>query len=168
MRHILAAIAVSTAFALGGCDDRKEHSDIKVTNDDGTTVTIKSHDGKVVVQSDDRKTVFRSATGEDAIEVKTPDFVPVYPGAKVQTTSSTSTDGGKGGMMIFYSDAAPKQIVAFYKKKAASEGFKETMNMEASGTLMFSASDESSKTGMNVVVREDGGKTMTQVMWSEK
>jgi hypothetical protein len=62
--------------------------------------------------------------------------------------------------------AAPADVIGFYKKRAEGAGFKETMNMNMAGQLMYAA--QSGDETVQVMAAKTGDGTHAQVNWSRK
>jgi hypothetical protein len=117
-------------------------------------------------------------TGADGAKVeigagataKMPDYLPLYPGAKVTSSFTGQDKNSAGGVVTFHSDAAGADIIAFYKGKAKAAGMSDTMNMDSGGTMMYVGSNEQAKTHVQVTVTKasDGSGSDASVAWGSK
>ena len=94
---------------------------------------------------------------------KLPAWVPVYPGAKVEShMSGTGTDGdqmAEGGVYQFTSSDSPSQVMGFYQDKARDLGMKVELTTATAEGGHFSAAEEDSNRSIVVLVgtRSGGG-----------
>lgn len=134
MRNI--TILSAAAMLLAGCG----------SSDEGT---IETGDGESVayeVDRDDGETQVR-ITGEDGEEMRInsgsgaaaqlPDGYSLYPGASVVSTTTMSQADGQGALVIMESDAAPEEMVRFYRQQAEAAGITIGMEMNSNGTMMI-------------------------------
>jgi len=133
----------------------------------GSEETIETEQGTVTVDRDDDTTTF-SMDGGDKLQVKAgenialpedfPKDVPVYPDATLVTSMATP----EGVMISSRSSADPGDVLAFYKKELASEGWKleAEMNMGPQRMLTFSKGDRQA----TVTLSSDEGETQISLM----
>ncbi|HEY1962107.1 MAG TPA: hypothetical protein VGG69_06805, partial [Rhizomicrobium sp.] len=105
-----------------------------------------------------------NANGVD-VGGKLPAFVSVFPGAKV-VSSATGSDANGGGTVVMETNSPPADVIGFYRTKAASAGFKQNLDANDAGSLLYSASS-GSKT-VQVLASKDAEGTHAQVTWSGK
>ncbi|HEY2444158.1 MAG TPA: hypothetical protein VGI20_00275 [Rhizomicrobium sp.] len=175
---------VAICLLLAGCDQSPKSNDITVKGEDGNLTvnangqkfTMKAGDGKsgnftmsgdnghfTLHASDGKENVDINATG-DTSSLKLPDFVAAYPGGKMQSSVTGAGSHGGGGTFTFETADAPEKVIAYYKQKSASAGFKEGLNMNTGTTTMFSAI--SGKKAIQVVAATSGAGARVQVNWS--
>ena len=131
-------------------------------NYSGGGYTIKSGDGTATVSTG----VQAAATAASGL----PDFAPLFPGAKVENaTSAISSEGGDAqGVTVTYTvDVAPEKVIDFYKDKAKAAGFKTQMDANMGAALMFVASDEATKRGLQVIASGKGDSASVVMTWSK-
>jgi hypothetical protein len=186
MRHTFVTLAAAGCLLLAGCDQNSssKSNDVTVKGEDGNVTinangqkfTMKAGDGKsgnftmsgdnghfTMHASDGKETVDINATG-DTSNLKLPDFVAAYPGGKVQSSVTGAGSNGGGGTFTFETADAPEKVIAFYKQKSESGGFKQALNMSTCTTTMFSAT--SGKKAIQVVAATSGSGARVQVNWS--
>jgi hypothetical protein len=165
MRISTAAMAFGAALIVAGCGQKKE----------GDSVTIRDKGGNVTVSANGEHVTMHSDNGKATVDVNTngvsvsglPPFIAVYPGAKVVTSATGTDGGGTGGTLIMEAaKAAPADVIGFYKQKAEGAGFKETMNMNMGGQLMFTA--QSGDESVQVLAAKTDEGTHAQVSWARK
>jgi hypothetical protein len=159
MRALSIGIAIAIGLAIGGCDQKSEKKK------DHVSITGGGH--KITIQSDKGQAKVEIATDEKGLSVKTPDFVSIYPGAKVLSSLTGADDSANGGGVAYTTSASPADVIAFYRKKAKAEGMKETMNAEMGGTRILAAKNEKTGESFHVnAVPSDGG-TQASLFWSK-
>lgn len=159
MRLVIAATAIA-ALALTACGKKPEADKPSVTvNANG--YTVKGNDGSA--------TITTGSGAASAAAAKTPDFAPVYPGATVESTIAgvgSENGEGQGGSVVFNTRASPQQVIDFYKQKTGAAGLTPQMSADMGQALMFAASDDATKRGVQVIVSgKDGGSNVT-VTWA--
>jgi len=114
-------------------------------------------------------TITTGSGAASAAAAKTPDFAPVYPGATVESTIAgvgSENGEGQGGSVVFNTKASPQQVIDFYKQKTGAAGLTPQMSADMGQALMFAASDDATKRGVQVIVSgKDGGSNVT-VTWA--
>lgn len=161
MRAIATTAAIAVILTLTACDNsdtgsKSDEGSISVSNG-GRDYTFTSADGK--------KQVHVSAAGEAPVDM--PDFLPLYPGAKVQASMvNAQTPGAGGGGLNFMTPDSPGKVIGFYRKKARAAGMTESLHSIAGPSAMLIAENKGKKTGMHVVTTKDGDQTNVQLYWS--
>ena len=154
-------------MVLAGCGKKHEEESrhITISGKDGN-VTISGNGEHFTMKSDNGKTTFEVNAGGLGANVKMPAFLPLYPGAKVQS-SLAGTDGkGGGGMVMFETGARPADVIGFYKQKSAAAGFTESFNMQSGDMTTFASGAKEGKKGMQVVATKTDHGANVQVTWS--
>lgn len=118
MRGLMMAAAAG-GLILAGCGDRRSHT---VTDPDtGERVTVESGTGA------------RAPTNM-------PDFAPLYPGARIESsmagTSSGESGAKRGGMVTFRVNAGAEQVAAFYRQALDRSDLSERNEVNMNGVLM--------------------------------
>ncbi len=163
MRAYLLPIVCVVALAGCGRNQDQQHN-----------VTVSGNGGTVSVSGNGEHMTIKDTTGKESVEINSngggvpanlPDFVPVYPGAKVTSSVVGNGNNGNGGMIIEQTNASISDVIAFYKQKSAASGFVEAMNMNTGGTTMFTATSSDKKKSINVVASTSNGSTQAQITW---
>jgi len=162
MQKIFAVVMIGTAVALAACGKKDEQ---KTVYSDGTNTVTQtgSGDHMTITGSNGEKVEFGSGAS-----AKMPSYLSLYPGAKITSSFTGQGKDGGGGVVTFHAGAAPAQIIAFYKQKAAAAGMSEAMNMETGGTTMFAANNDKAKTSLSVTATKAADGADAQVTWSTK
>jgi hypothetical protein len=162
--------------------------DLEVINVDnaGRRLTIRDRrDGKeVTVSYDDVKNGHISFSARDEngkvgqVDIgggagKLPSWVPVYPGAKVEShISGQGNDGderSEGGVYQFTSGDSPSQVMSFYQDKARDLGMKVELTTATSEGGHFSAAEEDNNRSLVVLVgTKPGGGASGSVTFKRK
>ena len=91
---------------------------------------------------------------------KLPSWVPVYPGAKMESHVTASSDGerlAEGGTYSFTSADSPSQVMSFYEDKARDLGMKVELTTATAEGGHFSATEEDSSRSLVVQVGTRSG-----------
>ena len=188
MRHVLTIATAAACLALAACDQNSKSNDVSVKGQNGTVTISANGQNFTMKASDDKHANFtmtgngshftmKASDGKQNVEInatgganaKMPDFVAIYPGGKVQSTTISSGKEGNGGTLSFQTAAAPAAVIAWYKEKAASEGLSKAVDMDMGGTTMFTAHADGEKKTLQVIAASSGaGGAQVQVNWSAK
>jgi len=162
MRTIIAATIAATAIGLVGCGK----SDTKVYSNGKDSVAVsQSGDHMTVTGSNGEKVEFGNGVTATA---NMPSYLPLYPGAKVTASFTGSGKDGSGGVVTFSANAAPADIINFYKPKLTTAGMAQTASMEMGATTTYVAANEASKRSVSVSATKSGDGTTVQLTWSGK
>jgi VCBS repeat-containing protein len=181
---MIATVAACSVVA--ACDQNSKSNDVTVKGENGTMTisangqnfTMKAADNKsgnftmsgngshfTIKASDGKQNVEINTTGGDA-NAKLPDFVAVYPGGKVKSTTISAGKDGAGGTLSFETSAPPATVIAWYKQKASNEGLSKAIDMNMGGTTMFTAHAEGGKKTLQIIAASSAGGAQVQVNWS--
>ncbi len=138
-----------------------------VINEDGkeTSMTIKG-DGKdggsINIETPEGKTKI----GSNSVD-SLPDWLPQYPGVKIEGNYSTETNESSGVGYNFSTNDSLQQVVDFFETRLKAEGFKITkstsqVNGQNSGSVV--ANDANDKRHIVVNVSTDEGQTKVYVV----
>lgn len=100
--------------------------------------------GKVKVNVGDNKVSYKTDEGEFSFEEggKLPDGypsdLPIYPGAKLTSSWSTSDDDSKGMSLIWGTNDSIGQVADYYKKELEAKGWKITSSFSQAETSTYS------------------------------
>jgi len=167
MRRSFVMLLAALALAACGKSDKDSNRVVISGKDGDVTITSNgtSNGEHVTMKGADGKTSMEINAGGMGANVKLPDFVPLYPGAKVQSSVTGNGSGGAGGTYMFDTTAAPADVIAFYKSKAAAAGLAETLNLtNGQGITYVASANEGKKTIQVVAVKADNGAHV-QVIW---
>jgi hypothetical protein len=133
-------IAAAAVLALAACS--KPGKSVAVTTKEGEKVTV----------------------GEGAGPSHMPDYVKLYPGAKVLA----SVDNGAAGTISMESQDAPDKVLAFYRQQAAGAKLTSVTEVNESGAggghmLVFTG--EGGKPTLSVTAQASDGKTTVGVTY---
>jgi hypothetical protein len=158
--------------------------DIDVLSYDDKTGTIKVKDkktGKIMEMNfEDAKngnfTIKEEGGKEGKVSISgsggnpPPDWVPVYPGAKQQSSFSSNTEEGSNGTVAFNVDGGPKEIAEFYREKLKAKGFAIAAEFSGGGGAgsMLTAEDKDKNRAVHVVIGGEGSKATVSVTFTEK
>ncbi|HEX3652254.1 MAG TPA: hypothetical protein VHU18_05450 [Rhizomicrobium sp.] len=179
----ISVLMLGATLALAGCD-QKNAANVTIKNKDGSVVisangqhfSVQGHDGaqsEVNISGNGGNFTVHAGDGKSVVEVnaagvkvggKLPAFVAIYPGAKVVSTVSGGDGKSEGGTVTFESNAAPAAVIGFYKQQTASAGFRQNVDINNNGSLMYSAS--AGDRTLQVLASSDSSGTHAQVTWS--
>lgn len=159
MRILIVAAMVGAAFGLVACGK----NDSKNSDGSGSVSVSGSGDHLSMTGSNGEKVEI--GTGASA---KLPAYMPMYPGGTVTSSFSGSGKDGSGGVVVFHVNAAPAQIIAFYKQKAAAAGMADTMNAEMGATSTYVASNDKTKQSLSVSATKGADGSDVQLTWGAK
>jgi len=182
MRASVIFLLTVSALLLAACG-QKNSANVTVKDKDGTVtiaangqrftvhgndgskgdVTISGNGGQVTVHAGDGKSVVDIDTNGMNADGKLPAFVSVYPGAKVV---SMVAGNNQGGTLVMETEAAPAEVIGFYKQKAAGAGFTQTLDANDSGNLMYGATFAGRT--VQVLASKDSDGTHAQVTWASR
>jgi hypothetical protein len=174
-----AITAIAACLLLASCDQKGSADIVVKDKDGGVTVsangqhfTMKAGDGKseVTINGNGQHFVMHAGDGSSVVNVdasgvnaagKVPQFVGVYPGARVV---SLVTGSAQGGTMAIEAKAAPDAVIGFYRQKAEGAGFKQTLSADDAGNLLYGAT--SGGRTVQVLASKDSDGTHAQVTWA--
>jgi hypothetical protein len=185
MRSIIF-VALAALPLLVACDQKSKSNDVTVKSDNGNVTisangqnfTMRASDQKngnftmsgngghfTIKASDGKQNVEINSTGGDT-HVKLPDFVVVYPGGKVRSTTIGAGKDGNGGTLLFETAASPAAVIAWYRQKSVSEGLSKAIDMNMGGTTMFTANADGGKKTLQIIAASSASGAQVQVNWS--
>lgn len=159
MHRLAVGTLVAASLVLGGCDrkpEKKESEHVSVSRDSG----------KITIQSDQGHAKVEIATEGGNLASQLPSFVPLYPGAKVQSRMQAASEGGKGGGIVYTAKAQPDAVIAFYRDKAKAEGMVERMVMRSEEAHILVAAAKDNKHSFRVSATPAEGGSQVSVFWS--
>lgn len=185
MRGGVSIFIAGAALLLSACDQNKS-ADVKIRDKDGNVtisangqhLSVQSAGGKneeVTISANSQNFSMRANDGKSSVAINAngvnvsstlPGFVTVYPGAKVTTTAAGEDSSSTGGTLVMETKAAPSEVIAFYKQKSEGAGFRQTLNMDQGGTLVYAATSGARQ--LQVLAAKTDTGTHAQVTWSGK
>lgn len=165
MRTLVAATVIIAAAGLTACGK----SGTQVYTDGKSSVAVSnSGDGHVTISGSNGEKV--EIGGKQDVAGKLPSYLPMYPGGEIKTSMIGNGKDGMGGMVMFHTNAAASDVIAFYKGKATAAGMADTMDMNTGGTTMYVGTNEKTKETVQVAATKasDGAGTEVQLTWSNK
>lgn len=159
MMRVTLALVSSILLAACGSDssgtfetsDGEEGSYTVDRDGDEMTAQITSEEGTATIRSG------------DGLNVDLPDGYSIFPGSKIVSSTTISSDSNSGSMVFFESDASPDDVVAHYRKQAESEGVDIKMEMTTGNTRILSGEGEDGRV-FSITVSEDDGKSSGNLM----
>jgi hypothetical protein len=159
--HRILVLAVA-ALALASCGKSDDASE---TNTQGKYAMAANNNNQDAMGSSDNNT---SSDSEGVpSDFRLPDFVALFPGAKVISTTNGIGPDNSGGMLTFETGAAPSDVIDFYKNNTASAGLKEKTSTSQASMLVFTAASDDNKRNIEVAANpgDSGNGTRAQVTW---
>lgn len=152
-----SAVSLALAMALAACgsqaDDTQPQTTATVTpGQDGEAMTaqIRGNNGQTI-----------DITSDPSAPVALPDGFTLYPGARVRSNTSMAMGQGTAAVVSFDSDAAPQEIVDFYRKEAEAAGMPVTAEASANAKMSI-AGEAGGGDGFQLSVEpNDTGSTAT-------
>jgi len=160
MRAFATVLMIGAAVALSACG--KNNTKTYSTGNGSVTVS-NSNDHMTITGSNGEKVEF--GTGTNA---KLPSFLPLYPGATVQSSFTGNGKDGSGGVVTFQAHASPAEIIGFYKGKATAAGMAQTMTADMGGTSTYVAANDKTKQTMSVSATANADGSSVQLTWGTK
>ncbi len=126
---------------------------VTTEGEEGGTVHIESEEGEVAI-------------GE-GVEAEVPEFLPVYPGMRLEGTASARlASGATGGLWRFTASATPQAILDFYRREMEAKGFQVSVTTnrrgrEVAGGLLHATVDGGAQVLTVMVAAAAGGSEGT-------
>jgi hypothetical protein len=179
-------LAAAVVPLLAACDQNSKSDDVTVKGQNGS-VTISANGQNFSMKASDDKTAnftmsgngghftMKASDGKQTVEInstggetnmKLPDFVAIYPGGKVQSTTIGAGKEGNGGTLSFETASSPAAVIVWYKQKASAEGLSKAIDMNMGGTTMFTANADGGKKTLQVIAAAKATGAQVQVNWS--
>jgi hypothetical protein len=156
MRLALCAV-LAVGFGLAACGQ----SDTTISAPGGTVST--SSDGSTTTVTGTNGEQAQFGNGSAAV-AQLPDFLPIYPGAKVTTGLTGTNTTTKTGSIAFETSAAVADVIAFYKEKATAQGLPETLSSTDSGVATFMAVKD--QVVIQIIASKGVNATEAQLTWA--
>ncbi len=136
---------------------------LTITDEKGETATISGKDGSLRVVSDKGVTEIGGAKIPEGFPL------PLIDGAKVVTSSSSTTGKAPVYHLVAEVDGAPKAVADFYAQALADKGLAKVQRTEhqmgAGAMVTLTAKQKGLEVAVTVIKQEDKGKTMLTIAW---
>jgi hypothetical protein len=165
MRKLVVVTMIIAAAGLTACGK----SGTKVYTDGKSTVSVSDADkGHVTITGANGEKV--EIGGTQDVAGKLPSYLPMYPGGTVKSSMIGNGKDGMGGLIVFHTNAAAADVIAFYKGKATAAGMADTMDMNTGATTMYVGTNQKTNESVQVAATKssDGAGTDVQLTWSNK
>jgi hypothetical protein len=124
-------------------------------NGEGGSMTVESEKGKM--------TLGAGETGS------LPDWIPSYPGARVEGVSALDVNGEKNGTFTIHTSDSVDQVLAFYEAKLKDAGFEvNKASLNIPGAVSANLTAKADNRTLNVTAATQEGETQGLVAYSEK
>ncbi len=148
--------------ALSACGGKDEAA----TSESSVTVTT-SEDGVVTTQTAvPAPPATPGGPGTPAVTVRTPDYAPLYPGATVKASSTTTANDHQVGSVTYLTSAAPQAVIDFYRPKVAAAGFTTSADANIGVGLMYAATDAATARSLQVIATAEEAGTAVVLSWT--
>ena len=159
MRLVIIAVALA-AVSLSACGRKEETATAVPTSESSYTVTT-NEGGAVTTQ-----TAASAGAGVSALAVNMPDYAPLYPGATVKASSTTSANDHQVGSVTYVTTAAPQAVIDFYKPKVAAAGFTTSADANIGVGLMYAATDQAKARSLQIIATAEKAGTAVVLSWT--
>lgn len=159
MKRVGAALAIILASGLSACDGPTE----------ATPEVAASASVDIATATPPQPAPAEAVGPAAAVAEGAPEFAALYPGGALDAPVTMATGAsGPGGMATFTTDAAPDEVVAFYRQRAESAGLSPVMAMNQGEARAYSAAARPPNGPSLQVVASpgEGGATSVQLTWS--
>lgn len=164
MKRSLAATAILGAMAMAACGDRPPAED--GVESDVAAVETPSPTPEVAAP----RAAAPSGGGATPAAEGAPVFAVVYPGgAPTGPATVAQSPEGPGGIVAFTTDAAPADVIDFYRQRAEAAGLKAINTMNRGDSMGYAAGDGADGRGQLlsvVATRVEGEPTSVQLTWT--
>ncbi|HEX21232.1 MAG TPA: hypothetical protein ENH19_01090 [Actinobacteria bacterium] len=161
-KFLALVMVIATLVLLTGCLSTTERT---IKDKAGNKVTIDQNNGKLKLKD---KTGERSAEFGDNVKLPKdfPKDIPIYKGAKVQTSISTKNDKGTTKIVSFEVEASQKKVSDFYQKALNKSGYRISGTFSSNKLTTFSADRDNAKVVMSIA--QNKNKSIVSINVTEK
>ena len=162
MKFSVAATVIIAMAGLAACDGPKVAAEKPASTPDLTAPPAETAPAPMTA------TPASAASVPVAVAPGAPAFAAVYPGGEIEGDPTLAAGpAGPGGLITFKTDAAPEQVVAFYRQRAEAEGMAPVMEMNQGAARAYGAAKEASGANVQVVASPtENDETSVQLSWS--
>lgn len=151
------AIGAVAAMVLAGCGSEPSGTFETADGETGTYEVDPSGDGVTAsLETADGTATMRS--GAD-VPIDLPQGFTIFPGAEVVTNTVFDQAGSKGALVTMRSDAAPAELVAFYRRQADAAGVEIELNMDTDTMQMIGGKSADGSPFSFTATKEPAGTT---------
>lgn len=165
---IATAIAAVSLAACGKTEDKAPAP--ATTSQNGFTVTTREGDtvtSLVAVPAPPPAAPGApAAPPAPALRVTTPDYAPLYPGATLKASSTTTAHDHQVGSVTYVTSALPRTVVDFYKPRATAAGFTTSADANIGVGLMYAATDTMNERTLQVIATAEKSGTAVVLSWT--
>lgn len=141
--------------------DKNGHVVFKERDASGNETTVNIGDKGIDVNTPNGKTTIGGGSN-----VTLPDWIPQYPGVKMEGTYSTENEASEGKGYSFSTSDSVQQVINFYEDKMKAQGFntsKTTTTVNDKTSVNLSANDGNYRRFLVVGATEEGSGTKVNV-----
>jgi hypothetical protein len=158
--------------------------EIVSTDENAGTLTVREKSsGKVITMNADDikngKLTFSDSTGAKVsigggTDVKLPEWLPAYPGVKMEGGISAASGDGSGGMATFKTNDESAKVLSFYREGLKASGLTETSTVNFSGAGSggkggaLTMQDEAQKRHATITVNTTDEGTQVSLIYGSK
>ncbi len=155
-RASLLTVSALIVLLSAGCGKKDVHTTVSAGPGGSVQYTAKGANGETA-----------QITAGGGGQVKLPSYLPLYPGAVVESSMVASGGVNTGNLVMFHTASKPADVVAFYKQKAAGAGFGSTFSSQSGDNTMFTAAKEGAEEGLQVAATPADGGASVQLTWTQ-
>jgi ABC-type glycerol-3-phosphate transport system substrate-binding protein len=160
MGRALSSAVLAAVLGLAACG---QNDTTTISTPEGNATATTSGDGNTVASTGASGQPSQTTPGSTEA-AQLPDFLPLYPGAKVTTSFAAPDTTAQGGSVAFEANASPADIIAFYKQRAAAQGLREAISANNGDTMTYLATKE--QMVVQVIVSKGTSATETVLSWT--
>ncbi|MBU1384132.1 MAG: hypothetical protein KKG14_13835 [Alphaproteobacteria bacterium] len=165
MKRSLAATAILAAMAIAACGERTPGDAGVETDVAAVEAPSRTTEGPATAPA---PTV--GGSGATPAAAGAPVFAVIYPGGAPGAPATVAQGPeGPGGIVEFTTDAAPADVIDFYRQRAESAGLKAINTMNRGDSMGYAAGDGADGRGQLlsvVATRLEGEPTSVQLTWT--
>ena len=166
---MIIATAVA-AVSLAACGKKEEAAPAAVTTSQNSfTVTTREGEtvtSQVAVPASPATPGGPAAPAVPTVSANTPDYAPLYPGATVKATSTTTANDHKVGSVTYLTTASPRAVIDFYKPRVTAAGFATSADANIGVGLMYAATDPVKERTLQVIATSEKAGTAVVLSWT--
>ena len=166
---MIIATAVA-AVSVAGCGRKEAAAPAPVTTSE-SAFTVTTREGGAVTAQVAVPAAPATPDGPTAppvptVTANTPDYAPLYPGANVKATSTTTADDHQVGSVTYLTAASPRAVIDFYKPRVTAAGFTTSADANIGVGLMYAATDPVKARTLQVIATSEKAGTAVVLSWT--
>ena len=167
----LVIIATTVAASLAACGKTEDKAPAPVTtSQNGFTVTTREGDtvtSLVAVPAPPPVAPGApAAPPAPALRITTPDYAPLYPGATVKASNTTTANDHQVGSVTYITSALPQTVIDFYKPRVTAAGFTTSADANIGVGLMYAATNTANARTLQVIATAEKSGTAVVLSWT--